>query len=192
MLSQKEIQSQIFTLKSEEDFNALAIHVFQIQYKHNAIYNRYVSSLPINVSDIKHYTQIPCLPISFFKTQKVISQPITKDTVCFSSSGTTGQITSKHYVADVSVYETSFNKGFEWFYGNPSDYCILALLPNYLEREGSSLVYMFDHLIIQSQHPDSGFYLNNMNELVAKIQELKQRKQKTLLLGVSYRPFPSL
>ena len=186
LLSLKEIQSQLFTIKSEEDFNALAIHVFQFQYKHNTIYNRYVSSLPINVDDIKHFTQIPCLPISFFKSQEVVCQAITNDTVCFTSSGTTGQITSKHYVTDVSVYETSFNKGFKWFYGKPTDYCILALLPNYLEREGSSLVYMFDHLITQSKHPDSGFYLNNRHELVVKIKELKQCKQKTLLLGVTY------
>ena len=186
ILSQKEILSQLFALKTEQEFNDLAIKVFYFQFKNNEIYNQYLSALAININNIKHYTQIPCLPISFFKSQKVICQPIDHNMICFTSSGTTGQITSKHYVNDVAVYETSFNKGFELFYGKPSDYCILALLPNYLQREGSSLVYMFDQLIKQSKHPDSGFYLDNMNELAAKIQQLKQRKQKTLLLGVTY------
>jgi phenylacetate-coenzyme A ligase PaaK-like adenylate-forming protein len=186
LFSQKEIRNQLFTIKTDDEFNALALQIFHFQYQNNEIYNRYVSALPINARDITHYTQIPCLPISFFKSQEVVCQTIHQDTVCFTSSGTTGQITSKHYVNDVSIYEFSFNKGFELFYGKPSDYCILALLPNYLEREGSSLVYMFDHLITQSKQPDSGFYLNNINELVAKIEELKQRNQKTLLLGVTY------
>jgi phenylacetate-coenzyme A ligase PaaK-like adenylate-forming protein len=186
LFSQKEIRNQLFTIKTDDEFNALALQIFHFQYQNNEIYNRYVSALPINARDITHYTQIPCLPISFFKSQEVVCQTIHQDTVCFTSSGTTGQITSKHYVNDVSIYEFSFNKGFELFYGKPSDYCILALLPNYLEREGSSLVYMFDHLINQSKQPDSGFYLNNINELVAKIEELKQRNQKTLLLGVTY------
>jgi phenylacetate-coenzyme A ligase PaaK-like adenylate-forming protein len=186
LFSQKEIRNQLFTIKTDDEFNALALQIFHFQYQNNEIYNRYVSALPINARDITHYTQIPCLPISFFKSQEVVCQTIHQDTVCFTSSGTTGQITSKHYVNDVSIYEFSFNKGFELFYGKPTDYCILALLPNYLEREGSSLVYMFDHLINQSKQPDSGFYLNNINELVAKIEELKQRNQKTLLLGVTY------
>ncbi len=186
MLSLKEIQHQLFIIKSDGDFNALAIQVFLYQYQHNAIYNRYVSSLSIKATDIKHYSQIPCLPISLFKSQEVVCQSITSDTVCFTSSGTTGQITSKHFVKDISVYETSFNKGLELYYGKPTDYCILALLPNYLEREGSSLVYMFDHLITQSKHADSGFYLNNMTDLISKIKHLKHLKQKTLLLGVTY------
>ena len=186
MFNQKEIRNQLFTIKTDVEFNALALQVFHFQYENNDIYNRYVSALPINTSEITHYTQIPCLPISFFKSQEIVCQAIHQDTVCFTSSGTTGQITSKHYVNDVAIYESSFNKGFELFYGKPTNYCVLALLPNYLEREGSSLVYMFDHLITQSKHPDSGFYLNNMTDLVAKIQHLKQLKQKTLLLGVTY------
>jgi phenylacetate-coenzyme A ligase PaaK-like adenylate-forming protein len=116
LFSQKEIRNQLFTIKSDDEFNALALQVFHFQYKNNEIYNRYVSSLPINTDEIKHYTQIPCLPISFFKTQEVVCQVIHQDTVCFTSSGTTGQITSKHYVNDVSIYESSFKKGFELFY----------------------------------------------------------------------------
>ncbi len=186
MFNQKEILNQLFNIKGDNEFNAMALKVFHFQYENNEIYNRYVSTLPINTNEINHFTQIPCLPISFFKSQEVVCQAIHQDTVCFTSSGTTGQITSKHFVNDVSIYESSFKKGFELFYGNPSDYCILALLPNYLQREGSSLVYMFNQLITSSKHPDSGFYLDNMTDLVAKINKLKQRNQKTLLLGVTY------
>jgi phenylacetate-coenzyme A ligase PaaK-like adenylate-forming protein len=185
----KDIQKRVFELKSgtnDADFNLVALEVFNYQHKHNTIYKAYILSLKIEVTDVKHYTQIPFLPIEFFKSQQVVCNRINADSACFSSSGTTGQTTSKHYVNDIAVYEKSFNKGFELFYGNPKDYCILALLPNYLERTGSSLVYMFDKLIQASSHPQSGFYLNNLEELKATIELLKQRKQKTILLGVTY------
>ena len=182
----KEINKLIFALKSEDDFNALALKVFQYQYQCNATYHQYVSALKLNLNDITHYSQIPFLPIEFFKTQQVVCNDLSENAICFSSSGTTGQITSKHYVNDISIYETSFAKGFEKFYGNPSDYCILALLPNYLERTGSSLVYMFNNLIEKSQHNLSGFYLNNLTDLVNTITTLKQTGQKTILLGVTY------
>ncbi len=185
----KDIQKRVFELdssKNESEFNLLSLEVFFHQLEHNQIYRSYVLSLKVNIKNIEHYSQIPFLPIDFFKTQQVICDQINDQTVCFLSSGTTGQITSKHYVNDIEVYEESFTKGFELFYGQPSDYCILALLPNYLERTGSSLVYMFDKLIQSSNHPQSGFYLNNFNELKATIKLLKQAKQKTILLGVTY------
>jgi len=182
----KEINKLIFALKSEDDFNALALKVFQYQYQCNATYHHYVLALKLNPNDINHYSKIPFLPIEFYKTQQVICNELSVNAVCFSSSGTTGQITSKHFVNDISIYETSFTKGFEKFYGNPSDYCILALLPNYLERTGSSLVYMFNNLIEKSQHKLSGFYLNNLTDLVNTITTLKQTRQKTILLGVTY------
>jgi phenylacetate-coenzyme A ligase PaaK-like adenylate-forming protein len=153
---------------------------------HNAVYRAYVLELKANVDHITHYSQIPFLPIEIFKTRKVVCDEMNESFICFSSSGTSGQITSKHYVSDISVYETSFTKGFELFYGKPSDYCILALLPNYLERTGSSLVYMFDRLIKSSNHSQSGFYLNNLNDLKETIEDLKRKKQKTILLGVTY------
>lgn len=191
MLHLKEIHKLIFELNShssnyEKDFNLVALQVFNFQIKHNAIYNQYVSNLKIDTESITHYTQIPFLPIEFFKTQQVVCNPINENTICFTSSGTTGQITSKHYINDISVYESSFNKGFEVFYGNVSDYCILALLPSYLERKGSSLVYMFNDFINKSNHDLSGFYLDNLKDLINTIQILKQTKQKTLLLGVTY------
>ncbi len=185
----KDIQKKVFELSfssSEQDFNVAALDVFNYQVQYNLIYNAYVFGLKINPEAVTHYTQIPFLPIEFFKSKEVICGGIQDKAVCFSSSGTTGQITSKHCVNDISIYETSFNNGFELFYGNPSDYCILALLPNYLERAGSSLVYMFDKLIQESHHSQSGFYLNNLQDLKKTIEELKQTKQKTILLGVTY------
>jgi phenylacetate-coenzyme A ligase PaaK-like adenylate-forming protein len=189
LLSLKEINKRIFSLNfesTEAQFNEVAIVVFLHQYKQNAIYQKYVLNLKVNPDTVKYYTQIPFLPIEFFKTQQVVCNRVEESFTCFSSSGTTGQITSKHYVNDIKIYETSFKKGFELFYGKPSNYCILALLPNYLERTGSSLVYMFDCLIKESAHSLSGFYLNNLNDLKNTIEILKQANQKTILLGVTY------
>lgn len=186
MLSHIEIQKELFNVKSEYDFNEMALKVFHFQFQNNVVYQAYVNQLKTDINTIKHYTQIPCLPIEFFKTQQVICGETSAQSICFSSSGTTGQTTSRHYVNEVSVYETSFIKGFELFYGKPNECCILALLPNYLERTGSSLVYMFDRLIKDSGHAQSGFYLNNIDELISTIELLKQQKQKTLLLGVTY------
>lgn len=185
----KDIKKKVFELSfnsSNDDFNLVTLDVFNYQVQHNLIYKAYVLGLNINPETVTHYTQIPFLPIEFFKSKEVICGKVNEKVVCFSSSGTTGQITSKHYVNDISIYETSFHKGFELFYGKPSDYCILALLPNYLERTGSSLVYMFDKLIQESHHAQSGFYLNNLHDLKKTIEELKQTKQKTILLGVTY------
>ena len=187
MLSEKEIRTRLFHHLPETDFNTLALAVFHYQFNHNAIYNRFVKSLKIEVNALRHYTDIPFIPIEFFKTQKVVSD--TTDiarAVQFTSSGTTGQITSTHYVQDEGLYTESFLKGFELFYGDVQHYCILALLPNYLERTGSSLVYMFDDLIKRSKHPLSGFYLHNTNELIQTLNALKQTPQKVLLLGVTY------
>lgn len=191
MYLQKEIQKTILDCQSfntwpDELFNSIALKVFRHQLQHNKIYQKFVLSLKVNPDSITHYSAIPFLPIEFFKSQQIICDEVSPDAVCFSSSGTTGQITSKHYVNDVSVYETSFKKGFDLFYGKPSDYCILALLPNYLERQGSSLVYMFNQLIADSKHSLSGFYLNNLTELVQTIETLKKQNQKTILLGVTY------
>lgn len=191
MLNLKEIHNRIFNLNTvspnyETAFNDISIDVFKYQFKHNAVYRQYVQSLKTKEDSINHYSQIPFLPIEFFKSQEVVCDKVSNQSVCFTSSGTTGQITSKHYVNDISFYKTAFTKGFELFYGNPKEYCILALLPNYLERSGSSLVYMFDDLIKQSTHSLSGFYLNNLNDLIKTIQMLKEQNQKTILLGVTY------
>lgn len=180
------IEKQIFEIKSEFDFIEATISIFQYQYKNNLIYKTYVDSLGIKPESIIKINDIPFLPIEFFKSKNIICGEIKPDAICFSSSGTTGQITSKHYVNSISIYQESFSKGFQLFYGDIKDYCVLALLPSYLEREGSSLVFMANQLIKDSNHLMSGFYLNNLDELVNTISELKKLNQKTILLGVSY------
>lgn len=175
----------IFSMSSESEFNTTALEVFKFQFENNPVYRSFCDLLYTHPSDVKRIEQIPFLPIQFFKSHKILSsQSQIEDT--FSSSGTTGSSTSKHYVTDVSIYEQSFRKGFQNFYGNIKDYTILALLPNYLERKGSSLIYMVDDMIQQSQHPDSGFYLNNLDELNTKLCALASEGKKILLIGVSF------
>lgn len=186
MLSEKEIRGKLFTIASEADFNELALAVFRFQLENNAVYRDYVERLKTYPAGISHYSHIPFLPIEFFKTKEVVCGSVMGQETVFSSSGTTGQVTSRHYVTDITLYRESFLKGFELFYGDVRDYCILALLPSYLERSGSSLVYMFDELIRRSGHPASGFYLHNVDELIATIRKERHRNQKILLLGVTY------
>ena len=178
--------SAIFNLSTELEFNNLALSVFKFQYQNNKVYKAFTDSLNIKVEAIKQYSQIPFLPIEFFKTQDIICNEKKEDFIVFTSSSTTSQTPSKHIVSDISVYESSFIKGFNMSYGKPSDFVILALLPNYLERKGSSLVYMFDKLIKLSGKAESGFFLDDYNKLIQALEMLKQQKQKTLLIGVTY------
>lgn len=170
---------------NDKSFDHYALEIFRFQAKNNEIYNKFLSLLQIDFHSIKKINQIPFLPIQFFKSHKVISSK-EKIQEIFLSSGTTGFNQSKHYITDIQIYEQSYLKGFEYFYGNPEDYIILALLPNYLERKGSSLVYMIDDLIKKSKSPESGFYLNNLKELSHKLTGLDKRNKKILLIGVSY------
>ncbi|MBC7864713.1 MAG: acyl transferase [Bacteroidia bacterium] len=177
----------IFSINNEKNFNDIALEIFHFQYKGNEIYRQFCDLMKVDLSLIDHFSQIPFLPIELFKSKEVFTFVEEKNRPqLFTSSGTSGQITSKHIVSDVAVYEQSFLKGFELFYGSPKEYCILALLPSYLERSGSSLVYMFQHLIEMTKENGSGFYLHNLNELKEKISALKKSKQKTILLGVTY------
>ncbi len=183
MLIYEKYISQIFDIKSEEEFANLCLQAFEYQYKNNENYKRYCNLLKIKT--VNKINEIPFLPISFFKTNKILTK--TKDfEVIFSSSSTTGSIPSLHYVSDIKVYEKSFVKNFEYFYSSPSNYVILALLPSYLEREGSSLIYMAKDLINLSQKPESGFFLNQHEELHQIIQSLEKKSQKYILLGVSF------
>ena len=181
MLAEKDI----FNIKSNEEFESIALRVFKFQFENSAVYRSFCDLLFKHPSDINSIEEIPFLPIQFFKSHKVLSstQPPQK---IFTSSGTTGNVTSKHFVTDLHIYESSFKNGFEYFYGNIDDYAILGLLPSYLERDGSSLIYMVDYLIQKSNHPKSGFYLNNLGELAEAIQSLKAQNQKTILVGVSF------
>jgi phenylacetate-coenzyme A ligase PaaK-like adenylate-forming protein len=175
----------IFNIQSEEDFRALALDIFDYQFKNNKVYRSFCDLLYKHPSDVKTIQDIPFLPIQFFKTHEVVSSQNPIQTT-FTSSGTTGSITSKHLVTDLDIYKTSFSKGFETFYGSIDDYMILALLPSYLEREGSSLIYMVDAMINQSGHPESGFYLNNVSELKNSLIKLDSQGKKVLLIGVSF------
>ena len=149
------------------------------------MYRTYLSHLGVNPLEIKTVEKIPFLPIRFFRDHTVAVTKGPFETV-FTSSGTTGTTPSRHYVADLALYRESFRKTFSLFYGDPSRYCILALLPSYLERQGSSLVHMFDHLIRLSGHPLSGFYLHDHARLYDTLMKLKETRQKTLLFGVSF------
>ncbi|MBI9041007.1 acyl transferase [Lutibacter sp.] len=178
---------KINSLKSNNspDFEKLALEIFQFQAKHNLVYKEFIDLLHINPNKIFKITEIPFLPIEFFKSRKIVStNAVVQQT--FLSSGTTGSSQSKHFVADLSLYEESFSKGFEYFYGNIENYTVLALLPAYLEREGSSLIYMVDDFIKKSKKPKSGFYLDNLEELAKNLKELDKKGEKVLLIGVSF------
>lgn len=177
--------NRIFNITSEKEFSNLAIEIFNYQYQTNKVYQNFCNLLKVKPSATTPVEKIPFLPIEFFKSQQVICGDKIFETI-FLSSGTTGENQSKHYVKDVKVYEQSFINGFEQFYGKITDYCFLALLPSYMEREGSSLIYMTEYLVKHSNHSLSGFYLNNYKELLETIEKLNQQKQKTILIGVSF------
>ena len=175
----------IFTISNQKQFDKIALKVFRFQYENNLVYREFCDFLKTDVQKVKSIHQIPFLPIQFFKSHSVVSNtnPIQ---ATFTSSGTTGMSISKHIVTDVSIYEESYRKGFSQFYGNIEDYVVLALLPSYLEREGSSLIHMVDDLIQLSNQPESGFYLHNYDELIEKLMQLDQAGQNVILIGVTY------
>lgn len=175
----------IFNITDEATFETLAFQTFQHQFENNRIYRSFCDLLYIHPSDVKQLKDIPFLPIEFFKSHEIVSNnnPIQET---FTSSGTTGSTPSKHHVTNLSIYEESYLKGFHHFYGNIEDYIILALLPNYLERTGSSLTYMVNDLIKRSKHAESDFYLHDLKALTAKLIKLDQEGKKVLLIGVSF------
>lgn len=171
--------------QSEGNFDDLAIEAFHYQYTGNPVYRRYVDALGTDITQVKTPEQVPFLPISFFKTQQVKTGIYNTDTI-FESSGTTGNSTSRHWVRDTALYRESFIKGFTRFYGPPGGWCILGLLPSYLERKNSSLVFMVHELIKHGGHPMSGFYLDEYEKLNATLLDLESNGQKTLLIGVTF------
>ncbi|MGK0254915.1 MAG: phenylacetate-coenzyme A ligase PaaK-like adenylate-forming protein [Mariniflexile sp.] len=175
----------IFNIKTEQEFSDMALSVFRFQFENNVVYRSFCDLLYKHPSDVKTIKDIPFLPIQFFKTHDVLSskEPVK---ATFTSSGTTGSINSKHYVTDLEIYTQSFTKGFQRFYGDIKDYVVLALLPSYLERQGSSLIYMVDAIIKQSKHSESGFYLNNISDLKDTVITLDSKGKKVLLIGVSF------
>ena len=175
----------IFSIKNNKEFIKTALKVFRFQYENNLVYRRFCDFLNTDITEVKTLEQIPFLPIQFFKSEKVLSNenPIE---ITFTSSGTTGNQTSSHFVTDVSMYEQSYLQGFAEFYGNIENYVVLALLPSYLEREGSSLIYMVEDLIRKSNNFESGFYLHNYDELIEKLIQLDNSGQNVILIGVTY------
>ena len=177
--------SDIFSISNPKQFEKIALKVFRFQYENNLVYKEFCNLMNTNVQEVKALQQIPFLPIQFFKSHRVISSenPIQE---IFTSSGTTGNINSHHCVTDLSIYEESYQKGFTQFYGNIEDYVILALLPSYLEREGSSLIYMVKDLIERTNNSESGFYLHNHEALIEKLIALDTSGQNVILIGVTY------
>ncbi|WP_282112123.1 acyl transferase [Maribacter stanieri] len=175
----------IFDIRTKRDFLTQALRIFKFQYTNNSVYQAFCKLLNVDPDAVLTLEQIPFLPIEFFKSKEVLSTT-TLPEITFTSSGTTGSETSKHFVTDLSIYEQSYLKAFNHFYGDISDYCVLALLPSYLERTGSSLIYMVEDLIKKSNHPKSGFFLNEYEQLQELILELQKTNTKILIIGVSF------
>jgi len=180
-----QLKNKIFTIQSDANFNEVAMEIFRYQYKNNPVYHEFVSALKIHPRHVSHYLNIPFLPIEFFKTKKVISGD---ENILnyFSSSGTTGMMTSKHFYQNTDLYQQSFTKAFQQFYGDVTNITILALLPSYLERKGSSLIFMVDSLIKESKNKKSGFYLDDLNSLANEMNILDEAGEKVHLIGVSF------
>lgn len=180
-----ELKDKIFSLNTSVDFNRIALDVFRFQYLSNPVYRRYCEGVNKTPDKVGEWHEIPFLPVSFFKTHAIKTGEFESE-VIFKSSGTTGQAKSKHYVRSLELYEKSFLNTFNNFYGSPGDYCILALLPSYLERKDASLIYMVNSFMEKSEHPQTAFYLDEYDKLRKVLTQLKKNNTPTLLLGVSF------
>ncbi len=181
----EELFNDIFSIKTDEEFSEIALKIFNFQYQNNQVYREYVNLIGIKPENVNQIDKIPFLPISFFKTHKVITGEKQPE-LYFQSSGTTGQIRSQNWVVDTQKYTESFTKTFDLFYGDSRNYCFLALLPSYLEQEHSSLVFMVDYFIKNSKCEKSAFFLDNFKELSNILDELEAKGKKIILFGVSY------
>lgn len=166
-------------------FEEQALEVFRFQYRNNELYRAFAEALGKTPATVASCTGIPFLPIQFFKSHAVTSTAFSPELV-FESSGTTGQDRSRHLIKEYSLYRTAFTTGFRHSYGDPEDWCIIGLLPSYLERKNSSLVVMVDELIKLSRKPESGFYLHEYEKLHGLLEQLEEKEQKTWLIGVSF------
>jgi len=170
---------------SESNFEAACLEVFRFQYDQNSVYHQYVDALNINAGKVNSYQKIPFLPVSFFKSHRIITSDFVPEAV-FESSGTTGSVNSKHFVKSLDLYRKSFVRTFEDAYGALKNWCVIGLLPSYLERSNASLVVMVDEMIRLSGHPLSGFYLHEFDQLASVLKDLELRKQPALLIGVTF------
>lgn len=170
---------------SDQRFLEDALRLFTYQSEANPLYKKFLQGLHVDPHNITSLEAIPCLPISFFKTHEVKTGEF-DPAICFESSGTTGMVNSKHCISDLMQYLNNTVEIFKEQYGDPSAFCFLGLLPSYLERSNSSLVAMVDHLIHLSNHPLSGFFLNDFSRLNEVLKALEAKQQKTILIGVTY------
>jgi hypothetical protein len=172
-------------IKTPDDFNKQALELFQLQAEKNALYKEYLKLLNCDVLSVSHWREIPCLPVTFFKSHEVKTGSWNEQLV-FTSSGTTGAVTSSHFVREPADYRLNFIANFRHFYGDPENWCFVALLPSYVERGGSSLVYMANGLIEVSKYPESGFYASDYGAVAKLLMDLRDRNIPVLLLGVTY------
>jgi hypothetical protein len=179
-----EYEDKVFSV-DKDGFESLALEIFNFQYLHNPIYQQYAKTVGRVGAQVNAITDIPFLPVSFFKSHTVSTAGFEPQAV-FESSGTTQTINSRHFIKDISLYHQSFLTAWRQFYGPVQDWCIIGLLPSYLERKNSSLVVMVDELVRQSNHAESGFYLYEYEKLAATLQKLEAARQKTMLIGVTF------
>jgi phenylacetate-coenzyme A ligase PaaK-like adenylate-forming protein len=185
-LLEQALEKQVFDIQNEHDFEKAAFAIFRYQATHNAVYKRYLDLLKVNIEAINSIEKIPFLPISFFKQEKIVTSQF-EPAIVFTSSGTTGMVNSAHYVKDEQLYIKSFLQCFRQFYGDEKDYTFVCLLPSYLERAGSSLIYMMDYLVKASDKPQSGFYPQLTDDFMKLIKTLQQDKiQKVFFIGVTF------
>jgi len=180
-----DIKNRIFNIKDQDDFQEIALKIFNYQADNNRVYRDFINLLRTNPGSVSSLAKIPFLPAGFFKDHKIITGDL-PEVLVFESSGTSGVSASKHYVVDPEIYKESFLRAFTLLYGAPEDYFIAALLPSYTERKNSSLVFMMDDIIKRSAYPGSGFYRDNISELLFQIKTAGSRKRKILLMGVSF------
>lgn len=180
-----QIKKRIFSISNQSEFEEITLEIFRFQYKGNEIYRQYIDNLNINPYEVNELGKIPFLPIEFFKTHKIVSSQ-KKEEEIFFSSGTTGLNVSKHYIVDTKLYIESFLKSFLHFYGHPNQYKMMALVPSYMEKEGSSLIYMLTRLFQISGKEENGFYLRDDEKLFEQIKRSEENNEQTILFGVGY------
>jgi phenylacetate-coenzyme A ligase PaaK-like adenylate-forming protein len=180
----RQWNDKVFAVEAHS-FEATVLEIFRFQYDNNPVYRTYADAIGATPLTVHGTAQIPFLPIRFFKSHTIQSTSFSPQAI-FESSGTTDTINSRHYINDIDLYKESFTRAFELFYGDVQDYCVIGLLPSYLERQNSSLIYMVNELIHQSSHPQSGFYLDEWEKLAILLKELESRQQRTLLIGVTF------
>ena len=173
----------IFNIKTEDDFLAVSLKTFRYQYDNIEVYRKFVDYLNIDPEEVKSLDKIPFLPIEMFKNHQVLNKNVSTE-LYFQSSGTTQMNLSKHFIADENIYQESIYKSFEQFIGKPEDFIFLGLLPSYLEKQNSSLIYMVDYLMKKSDKPEHGYFLYNHEDLFKLLNELKDKK--VILFGVSF------